>query len=167
MASGYTGCSERNLTSHEVLAPTLTLMVEQNTVATKHTVAFAVVLHHPEAIELRHTVRRARIKRRSFPLQYFLHHAIQLRGRSLVDTASVSQSYYAHSLQQSQHTYGIHLSSELRHVETHLHMTLCCQVIYLVRTNLADDTNQRRTIRHVTPVQLNQAFLLHVTHPLI
>ncbi len=46
-------------------------------------------------------------------------------------------------------------------------MALGGQVVNLVRPNLADDANEAGTIRHVPPMEVDEALFLHVAHPLI
>ena len=46
-------------------------------------------------------------------------------------------------------------------------MALCRQVIDFVRTDLADDADQAGGVGHVAPMEVDEALLLHIPHPLI
>ena len=51
----------------------------------------------------------------------------------------------AHSLQNAQYAHCIHIGGELRCIEAHLYVALCCQIIYLSRFHLVhylDDTHR-------------------------
>ena len=61
----------------------------------------------------------------------------------MVNLARVCKSHLAHSLNNAEHTHGIHVSGELRRVEANLHMALCCKVIYLSRTHLCHNAYNR------------------------
>ena len=137
--------SKRNLTSHESLAAALTLMVEKDTRAAEHVISLTIFLHNPEAVLLSYGVRRIRMERSVLVLRNLLHLAVKLRSRSLIHTASLGQSTLADCLKDAKHTGGIHISSKLRRVEAHLHMTLSSKVIHLSRLHLVhhlDDTHR-------------------------
>ena len=46
-------------------------------------------------------------------------------------------------------------------------MTLCCEVIDFVGFYLTNDAYQRRTVGHVSPMQIDKTTLLHIAHPLV
>ena len=87
-------------------------------------------------------------------LRHFLHLAIELRCGSLIDTACLSETKLAHSLQHTKHTHGIHIGRKLRRVEAHLHMALRCKVIDLIRTHLADNAENTHRVTKVGIMQM-------------
>ena len=68
-----TSSSQSDLTSDEGLATALTLVVEEDAVDGKHTIALAVVLRDPEAVELSYPIGRAGVERRRLTLGDLLH----------------------------------------------------------------------------------------------
>ena len=166
-ALGDSGGGKGNLARHEGLATAFALVVEQDAVAAEHIVTLTVVLHNPEAVKLRHTVGAAGVEGRRLLLRNLLHESVQLGGRGLIDAALVGQTRDAHRLQQAQHAHGVGIGRELGHVEAHLHVALCRQVIDLVRLDFADDADEAGGVGHVAPVQVHQTLLLHVAHPLV
>ena len=73
LASGDTSSGEGDLAGDEGLATALTLVVEEDAVDGKHTVALAVVLRDPEAVELSYPIGGARIERCRLTLGDLLH----------------------------------------------------------------------------------------------
>ena len=73
LTSGDTSSGEGDLTSDKGLATALTLVVEEDTVDGKHTIALAVVLRDPEAVELSYSIGGARIERCRLTLGDLLH----------------------------------------------------------------------------------------------
>ena len=61
-------------------------MVEQQTVAAIHPVAFAVVHRDPVAVKLCHPVGTSRIERGALSLRCLLHETIELACAGLIDT---------------------------------------------------------------------------------
>ena len=68
-----TSSSQSDLTSDEGLATALTLVVEEDTVDGEHTIALAVVLRDPEAVELSYSIGGAGVERRRLTLGDLLH----------------------------------------------------------------------------------------------
>ena len=73
LASGDTSSGEGDLAGDKGLATALTLVVKEDAVDGKHTVALAVVLRDPEAVELSYSIGGARIERRRLTLGDLLH----------------------------------------------------------------------------------------------
>ncbi len=161
------GGRKSNLARHEGLSPTLALMVEEDAVAAVHTVALAVVLDDPEAVEFRHPVRAARIERGSLLLRPLLHEAEKFGGGCLIDAAGLCKPCDAHRLQEAQHADGIRIRRKLRHVEGNLHVALRGEVIDFVRPDLRDDADEAGAVGHIPPMEIDEALLAHVPHPLI
>ena len=68
-----TSSGEGDLAGDEGFATALTLVVEEDTIDGKHTVALAVVLCDPEAVELSYSIGGARIERCRLTLGDLLH----------------------------------------------------------------------------------------------
>ena len=76
-------------------------MVEEDTVDGEHTVALAVVLRDPEAVELSYPIGRARIERRRLTLGDLLHQTEELGGRGLIDLRLLLQSKDTDGLEEA------------------------------------------------------------------
>ena len=161
------GGGQRDLTCDEGLAPTLTLVVEEDAVDGEHAIALAVVLHNPEAILLGHTVGRAGIEGRRLLLRHLLHLAEQLRGGCLVNLAFLLQTEDTYGLEEAQRAYRVGFGGVFRAVERHLDMALGGEVIDLVGLHFLDDAHERRRVGHVAIMQCEQAFVFHVAHPFV
>ncbi len=46
-------------------------------------------------------------------------------------------------------------------------MALCSKVVYFIRLYSLYDTDKRTAVGHITPMQIDAAFLLHITHPFV
>ena len=133
-----TSCCQRDLTCDEGLAATLALVVEENTVAGKHVISISILLHDPKAILLGHSIGRIGMERRVFILRHLFHLAIELGGGRLIDAATVREIQLSHSLQDAEHTDGIHVGGIFRGVEAYLYVALCSEVVDLCRTYFAN-----------------------------
>jgi len=96
-----TSSSQSDLTGDEGLATALTLVVEEDAVDGKHTVALAVVLRDPEAVELSYPIGGARIERCRLTLGDLLHQTKELRGRGLIDLCLLLQSKDTDGLEEA------------------------------------------------------------------
>ena len=123
-----TGC-QRDLTGDKVLATALRLMVEQDPVDSKHAVSIAVLLDHPEAVLLGHSIRRVGVERGGLALGNLLDLAVQLRGRSLIHLAGLGQTADADSLQHAQNAQCVHIAGVFGSIEGDLNMALCSQIV--------------------------------------
>ena len=134
--------SEGNLAGNERFATAFTFVIEQDTVNGKHTVAFAIVFGDPETILLGYSVRRTGIERGGFLLRNFLHLAEKFGGGSLIDARFLFQSQDAYGFEHTQRTDGIRFSCIFGHVERNLYVTLCGQIVDLIRLYLLYDADQ-------------------------
>lgn len=46
-------------------------------------------------------------------------------------------------------------------------MTLCSQIIYLIRLDLGNDANQAGRVRHIAPMEIHKTLLFHVADPFV
>ena len=76
-------------------------MVEEDTVDGKHTIALAVVLGDPEAVELSYPIGRAGVERRCLTLGDLLHQTKELGGRGLIDLCLLLQPEDADGLKET------------------------------------------------------------------
>ena len=153
-AAGDTPRCQSDLTGDKVFAAALRLVVEQNTVAGKHSIRLTILSDHPKPILFRYRIRTVRMERRVLILRAFLHLAIQLGGRRLINTAGLIQSGGMYRFQNAKHTKGIHIACIFRRIEGHLHMALCSKVIYLVRLDLQDDAGDAGRVRQIPLMDL-------------
>ncbi len=142
-------------------------MIEKDTIAAIHVVAFAIVLHNPKSIELGHGIGRTGIKRCGFALRHFHNFSKQFGSGRLIYLAFVGKSADSHGFEQTEHTYCVGVGSIFGHVKRNLDMALRCKVVDFRRLHLGYHTDKRRRIGHVCPMKVNQSFLLHVAHPFI
>ena len=168
LKSVYDTCRcKGDLARDKRLSTPFTLMIKQNTVYGKHAIAFAVVLRNPEAVLLGHSVRWTRIERSRLLLWHFLHESEQFGRRSLIDACLLLHPEDTYGFQQAKCSESIRVGRIFRHIEAHFHVALCRKIIYFVRLCLLDDPHKRTAVGHITIMQVYQALLLHVTHPLI
>ncbi len=142
-------------------------MVKQNTIHRKHTIRLPVILSNPIAIQFGHTIRTARIERCSLLLRYLLHQSKQLRSRCLINARFLLHAQYPHRFQQAQSAYPIGLCSILGHIKTHLHMTLCRQIVYLIGLYSLNYPDQRTRVGHIAIMQIYSTLFFHIAHPLL
>ena len=156
-----------NLACDEGLAAALALMIEQDAVGAEHAVTLAVVLHDPERVQFCATVGAAGIERCGLALGHLLHLAVEFAGTCLIDARHVLAAGDAHGLDKAQRAHSVGLGRVFRHVKRHLHVALCRQVVNLVGLGLLDDADERTAVGHVAVVQVDEALLFHVAHPLV
>mmetsp|Transcript_12391 Transcript_12391/g.26985 ORF Transcript_12391/g.26985 Transcript_12391/m.26985 type:complete len:677 (+) Transcript_12391:166-2196(+) len=157
------GHGHRHLLRHEGAAAPGGLVVEEDAVHRVHVVRLSVVLDDPEAVELRHRVRGARVEGGRLLLRNLLHKAVQLGGRRLVEASRLLEADRADRLEDSQGAHAVGLCSVLGLLERDLHMGLRGQVVHLVGSHLGHDRRQVRAVHHVAIVQLH--FVEDVVYP--
>ncbi len=133
--------SKRNFTGNERLTTAFALVIEQNTVYSKHTIAFAVVFSNPETILFGYPIRRTGIEWSCLFLWNFLHLTEQFGSRSLIDAGFLFQSQDAYSFEHTQRTDSICFGSVFRNVERNLHVALSCEIVDFIRLHLLNNTN--------------------------
>ena len=143
-----------DLAGDECLAAARALVIEQDAVAGIHVIGLAVVHRDPVGIHLGHRVRRARVERRGLGLRDFLHLAVKLGGRGLVEPGLFIQPEETDRLEQAQRAGGIHVGGIFRRLETDRHMGLRAKVIDLVRGYFGEDPGQVRGIGQIAVMQL-------------
>ena len=111
------GNSTCDLAGHEGGTTTRRLVVEQDAIAGKHAVRFAVVDHDPVRVLLGHTVRRTRIKGRILRLRNLTHFAVQFRSGSLVEAGEVGETARADGVEEAQCAHTVNLGSIFRHLK--------------------------------------------------
>jgi len=156
------GSGKRDLAGDEGLAAAFRLMVEEDARTAEHIIGLAVLLDNPEAILLGNSIGAVGMERSVLVLGNLLYLAVQLGGRCLIDAASVLQTAEAHSLQYAQHTGGIDIGRELRHIEADLHMALSGQIVDLIRAHGADDREDAHRIAQIAIVQVEARMTLQM-----
>lgn len=137
----YKEGSKRNFTCNERLTTAFALVIEQNTVYSKHTIAFAVVFSNPETILFGYPIRRTGIEWSCLFLWNFLHLTEQFGSRSLIDAGFLFQSQDAYSFEHTQRADSICFGSVFRNVERNLHVALSCEIVDFIRLHLLNNTN--------------------------
>ena len=156
------GGGEGDLARDEGLAAALGFVVEQDAGAAVHAVRLAVFLDNPETVQFRDRIRAVRVEGRVLVLRHFLHLAVQLRGRCLVDPARTREPALADGLQDAQDAGGIDIRRILRRVEAHLDVALRGEVVDLVRPHLADDLDEAHRVAHIGIMQVEMRLALEV-----
>src|SRR5581483_1817477 len=105
-------------------------------------VGLAVVHGDPIGIELGRSVRATRIKRRALGLRNFLHFAVKLGGRRLIETHAFTEAENTHALQQPQRTQRVGIGGVFWRLEADLDVTLRREIVDLRRLHFLDDTNE-------------------------
>ena len=98
---GDIGQATRDLAGDKGLAPARALVVEQDAVAGIHAIGLTVVHRDPVGVHLGHRIGAARVEGGSFLLRGFLHQAIELAGRGLVEAGFLLQPQDADGLQNA------------------------------------------------------------------
>ena len=143
----------RDLARDESLSADGRLVVEQDAVAGKEVVGFAVVDGDPIGVELGDPVRAAGVEGCVFVLGHLLRFAVEFAGRGLVEAYRVGQAEDAEGLQQAQRPEGIGVGGVLRCLEADLHVALSPEVVDLVGLNLLDNADEVGRISQVAVVQ--------------
>ena len=145
--------SARDLASDKSGTSTRRLVIEENTVGQEHSVGFTIVYNDPIRELLGNTVRGTRIERGLLVLRNSLHLAVQLGGRSLVETSLLLESTSTDSIEQTEGTDAIHLSTVLGKIERHLDVALSSQVVDLIRLDLGHQSAQIGRIGEISIVK--------------
>ena len=94
------------------------------------------------------------MERRVLVLRYLFHLAIEFGCGSLIDAAAVCETQLTHSLQDAEHTDGIHVGGIFRRVEADLHVTLCGEVVDFGGLYLAHDAEHTHRVAQVGIVKM-------------
>ena len=105
------------------------------------------------------------MERRVLVLRHLLHLAVEFGSGSLVDAAGLGQTAQTHGFENPQHSCRIHIRSEFRRVETHLHMALCSEVVDLVRAYLAHHLEYAHRIPEVRIMQMEMRLSFQMRYP--
>ena len=129
------------------------LVVEEDAVARVHAVRLAVVDRHPEPVQLRDAVRRARVERRLLRLRRLDDLAVQLRRRRLVEAHHLLEPARPDRVEQAQRAEPVDVACVLGHLEGDLDVRLRAEVVDLGRADVRDDVDQVRRVCQVSIVQ--------------
>jgi len=119
-------------------------VVEKKTVGGVNAVRFPIVDGDPVGVELRRRVGTPRIKWRPLILRNFLHLAVQLRGRSLIEARFADSVEDPDGLQKAKRSERIDISGVLGRIEGDLDVTLGRQVVDFVGISFLHDSDQVR-----------------------
>ena len=140
-----------DLARNECLTTTGRLVVEQLTVDREHVVGLAVVARDPVAVDLCNSVRAARIERGVLILRGRAR-AEHLTGARLIETNARVDTANCLEHVDGAHTGG--LCGIDRLIETHAHMRLRSEVVYLVRADVVDQLRHPRCVGDVAVMQV-------------
>ena len=129
-------------------------MIKQNAIGSVHSIGFAVIHYNPIAVHLCHRIRAARIKGSGFLLRHFLDQSIEFTGGGLVEANFRFKSQDSDSLQQSKDAYAIDFRGVFGRIKTDFNVRLRAEIIYFIRLNLFNHSDQRRTIREIAIVKI-------------
>src|ERR1051326_1651112 len=129
-----------DLACDECLAPARGFVVEEYSVASEHPVTLAVIDRAPIGVDLRTAVRTSRVKRGRFLLRYFLRHPEHLAARCLIEFGF--DPCLPDRLENSYRPETGNIARVLRDVKTHAHMTLCGEVVNLIRFEPVEEFDQ-------------------------
>ncbi|OPZ02081.1 MAG: hypothetical protein BWZ11_01211 [Bacteroidetes bacterium ADurb.BinA395] len=142
-----------DLTGYEGFAAAWTFVVEQDTVAGKHIIRFAVVHHDPEAIHLCHGIGASWIERCFLALRNFLHQTVKFGGGSLVYFGFFLQSEDADRFHQAERTDAVGIGCIFRCIKTHFYMAHGSKIVDFIRLSFLNNSGQIQRIGHIAIVQ--------------
>ena len=87
-------------------------------------------------------------------LRHLLYLSVKLGGTGLINLTAIFQVVGADCFQDAEHTYSIHISSELGGIEADLYMALSSQIVYLCGLYLTYQLDQRHRVAHVGIVKV-------------
>ena len=149
--------SPRNFPRHKSPSPPWALVVEQDPVASEHTVRLTVVDDDPVRVELCTAIWRARVERSGFALRSLDNLAVQLGGGCLVEFDMFFETAGAHSIKETEGAQPVDITSVFCHLKGDLDMRLRTEVVDLGRLDLSDDVDEVGAVTQVTIVQFKSA----------
>ena len=161
-ALGDAGGGEGDLARDEGLATALALVVEEDAVATEHTVGVAVLLDDPEAVLLGDGIGAEGVEGGVLVLGHFLDLAVELGGGGLVDLAAIGEAHLADGLDDAEHANGINIGGELGGVKADLHVALGGEVVDLRGAHVGDDADDGHGVAEVGIVEVEVGAALEV-----
>lgn len=148
-AEGYFGHCPGYFPGYKGFASEGAFVVEEDAIAGKHVVGFAVVDGHPVGVELGYGVGRPGIERRRFRLRNRLYQPVQLGRGGLVHTGSGGEAQQPHGFQNAQGANAISVGGVLGCFEADVHVAHGGQVVDLVGLYLLYDADEVGTIGKV------------------
>ena len=147
----------RDFARHKRLTALRRLVIEQDPIAGKNSVSLTVVDRNPIRIELCDRIGRAGIKRRCLFLRRFPHQAVEFRSRGLVKARQLFESGNANRLKQAQGAQRIGIRRVFRLLERNFDVTLCREVVDLVRLHFLHNADEAAGIGQIAVVQNEMA----------
>ena len=151
----------RDLPSNESRTTSWGLVVEENTVASKHTISLTIVDDDPISVLFGNAIGRTRIERSRFSLGDLTYLTIKLRGGGLVELGEVNQATRANSIQQTESANTIGLGGVLRHLEGHSDVRHGSKIVHLVGFDFAHDVEKIGGVTKITIVKEKLQSSLH------
>ncbi len=141
----------RDLARHELQAPSLALVVEENPARRVQVVALAIVHRDEVPIDLGHPIGGAGIERRRLRLWHLQYLAEHLAAARLVEART--GAHFAHRLKHARHAHARELRRQRRLDPRHRHERHRRQVVDLAGIARAQRVHQRALIEQVALVQ--------------
>src|SRR3954471_20296094 len=117
-------------------------------------VRLTIVQHDPVSVNLCDSVRAAWVKGGRLSLWNFLHFAVKLRSRRLVEARCLVQAKDADRLEQTQRAQPINIRSVFRSFKAYLNMALGRQIVDLCGLDALHQPDQVRRVCHVPVVEV-------------
>ena len=130
-------------------------MVEEDTVGGEDAVGLTVITRDPVGVDLRDTVRAARVEGCRLGLRHLDDFAVELGSGSLVDADLLFHLQDADGLEEAERANAVGVGGILRDIEGDLHMGHRAEVIDFVGLDVADDADEVGRIPEVSVVELD------------
>jgi hypothetical protein len=143
-----------NLTRDECATTARALVVEQDAITRVHSVRLTVVDDNPVGVQLRNTIRRARVERSRLALRGLHDLAVQLGRGCLIEPHVALESARPDRVKQAERPESIDVSGVLGHLKGHFDVRLRTEVIDLRRLYLRDDVYEVSRVGQIAIVQL-------------
>ena len=128
-------------------------MIKQNPAARKHTITFPIIFRNPIRIQLCHSIRASRIKRRLLCLRHLLHFTEHFRSSRLIKMCL--WFHHTNCFQHICHSKRVNLSCRQRLFPACPYKRLRRQIIYLICHRNLHRMHKRYEICHICIDKMN------------
>ena len=147
------GNATGNFTGNKGASTPGRFVVEQNSIKDLHAICLTVVDKDPECVLLGNSIRGTGVEWGSLRLGNLLHLSVEFRSGSLVELDLLFKTTGADSVEHTEDTDSIAISSVFGHIEGNLNVTHGSKVIDLGGANVGDDGDKIGGIAKVTVVE--------------
>lgn len=153
----------RDLAGDESSSTSRRFVVEEDTVRGVHSVRFTVVLDDPESVKFRYTVRGTRVEGSSLGLRSFNDLSVEFGGRGLVESNVVVQSASSDSIEETECSETVDITSVFSHIERNLDVRLGSKIVNFGRLNGRDDGDKVGGIGKISVVENHLGALVNIS----